>query len=305
MWLGQDDALDGLGCPGNTCVGADGHLYEWVEGVDGLGNAVGFWKPKFLRKGLRFLKRHALPLARRLAPFVPGGAAVTALTAAAPYLRRALPYVQRAAGALPVAAPLLAPVVAAAAPLTAAAPGGELAGFGLGDGSLAQGEDGRLYQWVEGVDGLGNPIGFWQGLADPGGYGSVADEGDIEGLGDDELAGLAADDELLGVADDALDGLADDELEGPDDDDLNGFADDELIGVADDELNGLADEDLEGVADDDLDGIADDELPGVDGYVRQDGTNGLEAYLPDMPRGTPWFKAPAPGPQPSLWSPLW
>ncbi len=29
---------------GETRYGPDGQLYEWVEGVDGLGNPVGFWK---------------------------------------------------------------------------------------------------------------------------------------------------------------------------------------------------------------------------------------------------------------------
>ena len=37
--------------------------------------------------------------------------------------------------------------------------------MGLGYvGEIRQGPDGRLYQWVEGIDGLGNPIGLWKGL---------------------------------------------------------------------------------------------------------------------------------------------
>jgi hypothetical protein len=36
--------------------------------------------------------------------------------------------------------------------------------FGIGSyvGELRQGPDGNIYEWVEGVDGLGNPIGFWK-----------------------------------------------------------------------------------------------------------------------------------------------
>jgi hypothetical protein len=29
-------------------------------------------------------------------------------------------------------------------------------------GEVREGPDGRLYQWVQGIDGLGNPIGFWR-----------------------------------------------------------------------------------------------------------------------------------------------
>jgi hypothetical protein len=35
-------------------------------------------------------------------------------------------------------------------------------GIGSYVGEIRQGPDGQLYEWVEGVDGLGNPIGFWR-----------------------------------------------------------------------------------------------------------------------------------------------
>ena len=40
--------------------------------------------------------------------------------------------------------------------------------FGMGRyiGQQRVGPDGRLYEWVEGVDGLGNPIGFWRAVGD-------------------------------------------------------------------------------------------------------------------------------------------
>lgn len=40
------------------------------------------------------------------------------------------------------------------------------ANLGVGNyvGEIRQSPDGQLYEWVEGVDGLGNPIGFWKAL---------------------------------------------------------------------------------------------------------------------------------------------
>ena len=39
---------------------------------------------------------------------------------------------------------------------------------GLGDvGELYEDLDGDLYEWVEGVDAWGDPIGFWQGVSEP------------------------------------------------------------------------------------------------------------------------------------------
>ena len=37
-------------------------------------------------------------------------------------------------------------------------------GMGRYVGEIRQGPDGQLYEWVEGVDGLGNPIGFWKAI---------------------------------------------------------------------------------------------------------------------------------------------
>jgi len=101
---------------GEVRQGPDAQLYEWVEGADGVGNPLGFWR------GLKRLARRALPLTR----FIPGyGTAIYAAGTAA----------QRAG----------------------------LLGTNS-TGKIAQGSDGQLYEWVEGVDGLGNPIGFWKKL---------------------------------------------------------------------------------------------------------------------------------------------
>jgi len=37
----------------------------------------------------------------------------------------------------------------------------EIMGIGSYVGEIRQGPDGNLYEWVHGVDGLGNPIGWW------------------------------------------------------------------------------------------------------------------------------------------------
>ena len=29
---------------GEVAEGGDGHMYQWVQGVDGLGSTFGFWK---------------------------------------------------------------------------------------------------------------------------------------------------------------------------------------------------------------------------------------------------------------------
>lgn len=296
MWLGDDDTVQGLGCSG-TCMGADGNLYEWVEGVDGLGNPVGFWKR--IRRGLR----RVAPLARRFAPLIPGAQ-----------------YVQQAAAAF-------APPGAPAAPATeAGAPAAAMAGWGLGNiGDIAQGPDGNLYEWVQGVDGLGNPVGFWKRLKRglrsiakralplaqqfapfiPGGAAALTAASPFlkqagvlgtDGIGalyeaaDGSLyqvQGMGADDELQGLGDEELQGLSDQELQGlAQDDELRGFGDD-------DELRGIG-------AEDELQGFADDEMQGMDGFVRHS-VSGLEGFLPDAPRETPQFR----GQGSPMWTPLW
>jgi hypothetical protein len=297
MWLGDDDTVQGLGCPG-TCMGADGHLYEWVQGVDGLGNPVGFWKR--IRRGLRRIA----PLAQRLAPLVPGGQ-----------------YVQQAAAAFappvapPSAPPGATPPVAAVATET---PAPAMAGWGLGSvGDIAEGPDGNLYEWVQGVDGLGNPIGFWKRLKRgfrslakramplaqqfapfvPGGAAALTVASPFL-----KRAGLVGTDGL-GALYEAADGSLYQVQGMGDDDELRGVGDEELQGLSEEELRGLEqDDELRGFGDDDeLRGIAaDDEIQGMDGFVR-DGVSGLEAFQPDAPRETPQFR----GQGSPMWTPLW
>ena len=126
--------------------------------MDGLGSPFGFWK-RFKR-----LAKHALPLAQRLAPFVPGGAA--ALTVATPFLKQA-----------------------------------GIAGLGE-VGALYAAPDGSLYQ-VQGVDadesldGLGADDEL-NGLAGDELQGLEADD-ELRGFGTgDDLDGFADADDLNG-----------------------------------------------------------------------------------------------------------
>lgn len=129
-WLGIGNYV------GEQRLGPDGDLYEWDEGVDGLGNPVGFWKA-----------------ARKVGRAVGRGLKAVRRVARLPVVRQALPI---AAGLIPGGA-------AAAAGMKAAQSAGLL---GEGDyvGQLAVDDDGNLFQWEEGVDGLGNPVGFWKGV---------------------------------------------------------------------------------------------------------------------------------------------
>ncbi len=368
-YLGEDEATQvmGIGYPGEVAQGADGRLYQWVQGMDGLGNPVGFWRRWSGQQRYRF-PYGARRFLRRPWRFVPVPMAPEAVPT--PPVVCPTPPPMPAA---PTAAPAATPGAAPAAPAATAT-----AGWGLGEDELTQvmglgypgevrtGPDGNLYQWVQAVDGLGNPVGwgwalrrlrklakralpfvqrfaplipggaavtalraaapllrralpFAQRLAPyiPGPYGAAvatalrtatpilqqAGVAGYNGLGAlyqapdgtlYQVQGLAEDEELRGLAEDEeLRGLAEDE-------ELRGLAEDE-------ELRGLAeDEELRGFAEDEeLRGLAEgEEFQGLDqGYVREPGTSGLEAYLPEQSPQTRWFVPPAQPPE--MWKPLW
>lgn len=188
-------------------------------------------------------------------------------------------------------------------------------------GEVRQGPDGALYQWVQGVDGLGNPIGFWRALRRLGRRlrpflrralpiaQMIAPL--IPGVGPAAAAALTAATPLLrqaGVAGyngvgalyQAPDGTLYQDQGLAEDEELRGLAEDEeLRGLdEDEELRGLAqDEELRGLAED-------EELRGLDqGYVREDGMSGVEAYVPEQSPTTRWFVPPAQPPE--IWKPLW
>src|SRR4029453_18085008 len=62
MWLGDED-MRGVGCPGG-CQGTDGHLYQyqWLQGVDGLGNPVGCWRRVAAQPAIPPYVRRSAPL---------------------------------------------------------------------------------------------------------------------------------------------------------------------------------------------------------------------------------------------------
>jgi hypothetical protein len=296
--------ISGMGYLGEVRQGVDGNLYQWVQGVDGLGNPIGFWKK---------LKKWGKRLAKTALKYYPPAAALRSLV---PLASRALPYIQRAMASQPAAAvPVVpvTPVMPAEAPAEAAPAPAGTAGWGLG--ALLQGPDGTLYQvqgWGEADDlrgfaedelrgfeeaddlrGLGAlyqaPDGTMyrvQGLAEP---------DDLRGFAEDELRGLDEPDDLRGFAEDDLRGFEEA-------DDLRGFAEDDLRGFEEaDDLRGFAEDELRGFEEaDDLRGFAEDDLRG---FEEADDLRGLEAYVSDKPAGTRWFTPPAQTPE--MWRPLW
>jgi hypothetical protein len=310
-YLGENELTQMMGLGsylGEVRQGPDGHLYQWVQGYDGLGNPVGFWKK--LKRLARNVARRALPLAQQ---FIPGGQALRLLRwkPLRSLIRRGLPIANQLAPFIPGVGPAVAAGLKVATPVLQQA---GVTGYG-GLGALYQAPDGTIYQM--------------RGLAedeDLRGWG-VAEDEELRGWGLGalyqapdgtiyQMQGLAEDDDVRGwnlAEDEELRGFAEDEeLRGfAEDEELRGFADfgedEELRGFAEDEeLRGFAeDEELRGFAEDEeLRGFAeDDDLRGLYGYVREDGVNGLEAFVPDQPSDTRWFTPPSQSPD--MWRPLW
>jgi hypothetical protein len=341
-YLGEDELTQvmGIGYPGEVRQGPDGSLYQWVGGMDGLGNPIGFWRGlRRIAKRMRPFLRTALPIVERVATMIPlpqAQAVAAGIRVAKPFLRRAGIAGGDGLGALyeaPDGTIYQVQGVSEEEELRGLGEEEELRGFaedeelrGLGENELTQvmgigypgearqGPDGNLYQWVEGVDGLGNPIGFWKGLrrfvrkALP-----IAKfvAPFIPGVGPAVAAGLRVATPLLRRAGlTGYDGLGT-LYEAPDGAlyQVQGLSEEEeLRGLAEDEeLRGLAeDEELKGLGEEEeLRGFAEnEELRGLgQGYVREEGMDGLEAYVPDQPAGTRWFVAPIQPPE--MWRPLW
>jgi hypothetical protein len=213
------------GYVGEVREAPDGQLYEWVEGVDGLGNPIGFWR-KLKRiggkafRGVKGALRAVRPFARFALPFtkfIPGVG--PAIYAAGTLAQRAgiLGVGETAQGGKPrkIVFPPSSLSVGEERFIDDKIAQGErdenkitdsvfhgrhpkrggarltsketaliqewkriraivqvkllvarlFQGSGLqGTGVIGQGSDGQLYEYVEGVDGLGNPIGFWRKL---------------------------------------------------------------------------------------------------------------------------------------------
>jgi hypothetical protein len=120
---------------GETRVGPDGNVYQWVEGVDGLGNPIGFWK--FAKK----LVSKALPLTK----FIPGiGPVIEQVRGAVKGFCRGLPAMR------PVVqqSPNIKPVYKIGTKLCNIL--GKAGLTGVEDG-MVEAPDGQLYEVVEGV----------------------------------------------------------------------------------------------------------------------------------------------------------
>lgn len=332
------DQIMGTGSLGETKMGPDGNLYQWVEGIDGLGNPIGFWSKlkKLGRKALKTAVRYhpaaqALKLASRTARYHPAA--------------QALRLVSRGVGDDGLGALYAAPdgSLYEMAGLGMDEEGmGEATGMGAEDltqmmglgsyiGETRMGPDGNVYQWIQGVDGLGNPMGFWkrwkrklrrfvrkaipvvQQFAPliPGG--AVVSSALKTATPFLRQAGVAGNDGLgaLYQAPDGsiyqmqgqghMQGLADEEMAGLADDDLEGFADEEMAGLGYDEMAGFAEDDMAGLGYDEMNGLTEDDL--LNGYVRQGDMNGLGAYVPQQPPSTRWFQQP--GQAPKIWEAPW
>jgi hypothetical protein len=332
-YLGQDEFMQvmGIGYPDEVRQGPDGNLYQWVEGVDGLGNPIGGWRRvgralRRVARGVRRGVRRAAGVAQQVASAIPHPKAQAAAAALRAVRRSGV--AGNGLGAL------------------YQAPDGTLYQLqGLGDDELIQvmgigypdevrqGPDGNLYQWVEGVDGLGNPIGAWRrvgralrrvargirrgvrraaGIAQrvasaiplPQAQAAAAALRAVRGTGVNGLGALyqAPDGTLY-----QLQGLAEDE-------ELYGFGEDEELEELgeDEELYGLGedeepeelgeDEELYGLAEDEeLEDLGEDEE--LEGYIRENGVGNLEAYVPAEPPQTRMFTRPTQPPE--IWKPLW
>ena len=283
MWLGDDNAMQGF----SDTEGTDGQLYQWVEGIDGLGNPVGCWRRVQGQAPQAPYTRSAAPLLGEIAEGPDGNMyqwvqGVDGLGSAFGFWKRLRKLRKIVKKAMPLARMAASFVPGASAALTVASPFLRKVGVAGADGlgALYEAPDGAMYQ-VQGIDA----------------------NDDLDGFADDDLNGLEADDELNGLdADDELSGFASgEELNGLEaDDELNGFAaDDDLRGFADDALQ-AADE-LDGFADDAaMDGFGDQEM--MNGYVRDRGVSGIDAFIPERPRETPAF---SPSPNAPMWAPLW
>jgi hypothetical protein len=134
MRYGPQDMTNMMGIGnyvGEMRRGPDGQLYQWVEGVDGLGNPIGFWK------GVKRLVSKALPLAK----FIPGvGPIIGAVKPFCQTLPQLQPFIQQAPGIQPVytLGTKICKVL------------GKV-GIAGAEGAIMEAPDGQLYEVVEGI----------------------------------------------------------------------------------------------------------------------------------------------------------
>ena len=198
-------------------------------------------------------------------------------------------------------------------------------------GEVRLGDDGRLYQWVQGYDGLGDPVGFWSLIPSiaktvlPMVASRIAPRlrrflaPAVRPAPVVRRARVVRPAPMVQPVPDVQQTM-EPQVTAPDDagDDLTGFgalyqAPDgslyQMPGVGDDDQ--LSDDEyLRGLDEDELDGD-DDELRGTEGYLREpgggacscSGLRGMDAYVPAEPPQTRPFVRPAVAPD--MWRPLW
>jgi hypothetical protein len=134
MRYGPQDMTNMMGIGsyvGEVRRGPDGQVYQWVEGVDGLGNPIGFWK------GLKSLVSKALPLAKMIPGVGPIIGAVKPFCQTLPQLQ---PFIQQAPGIQPIykLGTKICKVL------------GKV-GIAGAEGAIMEAPDGQLYEVVEGI----------------------------------------------------------------------------------------------------------------------------------------------------------
>jgi hypothetical protein len=124
---------------GETRRGPDGQIYQWVEGVDGLGNSIGFWK------AIKKVVSKAAPLVK----FIPGiGPVIHQVRGAVKGFCRGLPILK------PVVqqSPNIKPVYKIGTKLCNIL---GKAGLAEVEDGLVQASNGQLYEVVEGIGEFG------------------------------------------------------------------------------------------------------------------------------------------------------
>jgi hypothetical protein len=135
MRYGPHDATEMMGIGsyvGEVRRGPDGQVYQWVEGVDGLGNAIGFWS------ALKKIGQQVLSKAGSIAKFIPG---VQMIRGPVQQFCNALPALQPVANLHPG----IGPVAQVGGKLCQVLRKVGLAGM---DGEIMEAPDGQLYEVV-------------------------------------------------------------------------------------------------------------------------------------------------------------
>jgi hypothetical protein len=328
-------SMMGTGYLGETRTGPDGNLYQWVEGIDGLGNPIGFWN-KF---------RKAYHAARRVAQYHPAAQALRLVSSGVSGYEGLGALYQAPDGSMYQMQGVADEALQGLGQGLGADALTQIMGIGQ-FGEVRQGPDGRLYQWVQGVDGLGNPIGSWRswrkrlrglvktalpfaqkiapfipggsavltaatpilqqaGVAGYGGLGTLHQAPDgtlyqMQGYGEGEdMQGYGEGEALYGYGEgEDLQGYGEGE-------DMQGYGEGEsLYGYGEGEdMRGYGEgEALYGYGEgEDMQGYGEGEdMQGIEGYIRQNGMSGLGKYVPQQPPMTPGVARTQ-----TCWNPPW